>query len=193
MTTFLKSAFLVIVLVPALAAAQEGQPPDQGGPPPGSRPDATFFRAQAMRALNEKVDILMEQGKSDAAIAELRRVDTFDIPRENPAFELKIRLLGKLAGLYATAGHKEEALATIKRVLAEAPAGSPAEAAAWLDAGTVYRTLGMADDALKAFDRAIDLSNALARSGWRPHEGQPARRPRGGGPPERSQPTPQRP
>ncbi len=177
-------ALLVVTFAASALSAQENPP----GPPPQ---DASFFQAQAMRALNEKVDLLLDQKKTDLAIQELRRVYTFDVPRTQPAFEVKVRLVGRLAELYVATGRKAEALETVKGMLAEVAPGTPAEAAAWLEAGTVYRATGMPDEALKAFDRAIELSNRLAQSGWRPprregprdrREGGPDRRPAGGPP-----------
>ena len=162
---------IALVLLPVALAGQPGPPPDrrtggrsQSEPPPPL--DAAFFLGQAMRAINEKADLLLEQKQTDAAVDELRRVFAINVPKDRPVYELKARLIGRLAGLYAASGKKTEALDTLQRLLAELPAGSPAEAAAWLDAGTAYRSLGMADEALKAFDRAIELSNQLAKTGW---------------------------
>jgi len=148
-------AAIALVLFPIALAAQPGPPPDrhaggryQGEPPPPL--DASFFLGQAMRAMNEKADLLLEQKQTEAAIQELRRVLGMEVPKDRPVYELKVRLVGRLAGLYATSGKKAEALETLKSLLAEVPTGSPAEAAAWLDAGTAYRTLGMPEEALKA-------------------------------------------
>ena len=182
-------ASFFVLLVPGLLAAQEGPQP---------RLDAPFFQGQAMRALDEKVSLLLEQRKNDAAIEELRRVYTIGVPKDHPVYEMKARLIGRLAGLYASAGRKTEALETIKGLLAEAPQGTPAEAAVWLDVGTAYRILGMPDEALKAFDRAIELSNRLAQVGWRPAQGPRGRNPREGppgpapgqAPPDRQPPGP---
>ena len=127
---------LVATLTATLLFAQEGPP----GPP---FQDASFFQALAMRALNEKVDLLLDQKKTDAAIQELRRVYTFDVPKGQPSFEMKVRLIGRLAELYAATGKKPEALEAVKGMLADVVAGTPAEAAAWLEAGTVYRAAGM--------------------------------------------------
>jgi tetratricopeptide (TPR) repeat protein len=166
-----------------LAAAVLAVPVRAQGPPPQAM-DAPFFQGQAMRALDEKVSLLVEQGKTAAAIEELRRVWDMHIPKLHPTYELKTRLLGRLAALYAATGAKEKSLETIKALLADVGPGTPAEAAAWLDAGSVYKTLGMTDEALKAFDRAIELSTRLSQSGgWRPPQGPRGGPPRDGPPP----------
>jgi tetratricopeptide (TPR) repeat protein len=184
-TTRTRLACTVVLLVSAVLGAQQepgprpgGAPFDRDGPPPAN--DAAYLRAQVMRALDAKADLLVAQGKPDLAISELRRVLAFEIPKTHPAFELKARLVGRLASLYAANGKKAEALETIKALLAGVAAGTPAEAGAWLDAGTVYRALDMPDEALKAYDRAIELSTTLARTGWRPPQEQPGRHPPGG-------------
>ncbi len=156
-----------IFLIVASARAQAPPPPD---------PERTFFQAQLMRALEEKATLLMEQGKPEAAATELQRVLAIDVPKENPVYGIKARLIGRLAATYATAGRAKEAIETIQKLLAEVPPGSPAEAAAWLDAGVVYRQAGMADEALKAFDKAIELSQKLAESGRRYPPGPPGSR-----------------
>jgi tetratricopeptide (TPR) repeat protein len=166
--TLLKSACVAVLLLPASLAAQ-----------PRGPMEAAFLRAQVLRALDEKVQILLEQGKTDAAIEELRRVYSVDLPKDHPAYEMKVRLIGRLAGVYAGTGKKQEALETLKGLLAELPPGTPAEAAAWLDAGAAYRALGMSDEAIKAFDRAIELSENLARAGGRPLPPRPGGRPPG--------------
>lgn len=188
-----------LALSAALAAKAlfaQGNPP---GPPPN---DASFFQAMAMRALSEKVDLLLNQKKTDAAIVELRRVYTFEVPKGQPSFEMKVRLIGRLAEIYAAAGKKPEALEAVKGMLADVMAGTPAEAAAWLEAGSVYRAVGMPDEALKAFDRAIDLSNRLAQTGWRapqdsrrpgPPGALPDRGPRDGPPDGGTPPPPHQP
>jgi len=158
---------LVMLLVPGLLAAQgppastdEGRPkPGPGGPPK----DALFYRGMAMLALDEKATMLAEAGSTDEAIAELRKVYDYDIPNDHPAFEIKVRLIGELATLYAADGRKAEAVNTIKGMLADLAEGTPAEAAAWFEAGKTYRAAGMVDEALEAFDRAIALSDALAK------------------------------
>ena len=186
---------LVVTCAAGALSAQENRP----GPPPQ---DASFFRGQAMRALNEKVDLLLEQRKTDLAIQELRRVYGFEVAKTQPSYEMKVRLVGRLAELYAATGKRAEALETVKGMLADVTAGTPAEAAAWLEAGTVYRAVAMPDEALKAFDRAIELSDRLAQSGWQPprredgrdrREGPPGRQPPGeppGAGPAESPPQP---
>lgn len=126
--------------------------------------DRTFLYANMLRAIDGKATLLLEQGKTDAALKELERAGTIEVPRESPAYEAKVHMIGRLAMTYSHAGRKKEALDTVQRLLAEVPAGSVAEASAWLDAGEVYRQLSMNDEALKAFDRAIELSEKLARS-----------------------------
>ncbi len=186
---------LAVTCAAATLCAQEKPP----GPPP---PDAGFFQGQAMRALNEKVDLLLDEKKSDLAIQELRRVYGFEVAKTQPSYEMKVRLIGRLAELYAATGKKAEALETVKGMLADVAPGTPAEAAAWLEAGTVYRVVGMPDEALKAFDRAIELSNKLAQTGWRPprrergrepHDGEPGRRPGEAPPDDGTPPPPSRP
>jgi tetratricopeptide (TPR) repeat protein len=183
---------VALLALPLVAAGQE--------PPPG-HVDAPFFAGQAMRALDEEADLLIQTGKVDDAIEALRHVYEFEVPREHPIYELKAHLIGRLAALYARKGAKDKALDTLKELLADVPPGTPAEAAAWLDAGTTYRALGMTDEALKAFNRAVELSTKLAKTGWRPplrRGGRPGRggpfqpppnRPEGGAP----VPTPQAP
>jgi tetratricopeptide (TPR) repeat protein len=160
------------------ASAQE--PPQ----PPG--PDRNYFSAQILRAIEAKSDLLIEQGKPDAAIEELRRAQAIELPKGQPIYEMKARLLGRLASLLAERGRKKEALETLQRLLADVEPGSPAEAAAQLEAGQAYRTLGMPDEALKAFDRAIELSQKLAGSARSP--GRPGLPPPGRGQPPRGQP-----
>jgi tetratricopeptide (TPR) repeat protein len=166
---------LLLALVwAALTAAQEApQPPSAPGKPPDARRrnqpppplnDADFFRMQTLQAIEGKADLLLDMGKLDAAIEELRKVSAMDISKDSPVYEIKIHLMGRLAMAYADAGRKAEALETGKKVLAEVPPGSPAEAEAWLEAGSVYKKLGMPDEALQAFDRAIALSQKLAQT-----------------------------
>lgn len=135
---------------------REGEPPH----PPG--PDRVFFQAQVLRAIEGKATLYMEQEKPEAAIEELKKALPIDIPREHPMFEAKAHLVGMLAIVYTNVGKKKEAVETIQKLLQEVPPGSVAEATATLDAGTVYRQAGMPDEALKAFDRAIELSQKLA-------------------------------
>ncbi len=166
-------------------AAPGAMPPGRrgpGGPPPG---DNGFLWAQAMQALEQKASLLLEMGKTDAAIDELGRVYAIDVPKAAPVYELKARLVGRLANVQADAGRKKDAAETVQRLLADVPPGSVAEASAWLDAGSVYRKLGMSDEALRAFDRAVDLSQKLAAS-----RGPAGREPPPGGRPPRP-PAPQ--
>jgi tetratricopeptide (TPR) repeat protein len=158
-----------------------GGPNDPGGYPPFPFPDPGFLAGQTIRALEEKADLLIEQKKTDAAIEEMRRVFSLDVPREGPAFELKAHLVGRLAITLANAGRKKEAVETMQRLLAAVPAGSVAEATAWLDAGVVYRQAGLPDEALKAYERSIELSQKLARlrgSSGPPPQYPPGRPPR---------------
>jgi tetratricopeptide (TPR) repeat protein len=136
--------------------------------------DALFYRGMALLALDEKAGLLEDAGRTDAAIAELGKVYDFDIPKDHPAYEVKVRLLGKLATLYVSNGRKDEAVETIEGMLADVAKGTPAEAAAWFEAGKTYRAAGMTENALEAFDRAIALSDALAKAA-------PERGPRPGG------------
>jgi tetratricopeptide (TPR) repeat protein len=168
---------LLALLFPVLLVAQEkpvrqpgtGRPPGprREGQPPPPRDDAQFFKMQTLQAIEEKVDLLLEMGKVAAAIEELKKVYAIDIPKDHPGYEIKSHLIGRLAKAYADAGRKAEALETVRKLLADVPAGTPAEAGAWLEAGSVYKKLGMPDDALKAFDKAIELSKKLAATGWR--------------------------
>ncbi len=156
-------------LLAASLLAQQGPPPREGGPqgPPHGPPqspqmDRGFLYGQMFQALDSKVSLLVEQGKNDAAIDELKKVLAVDVPKEHPIYEAKARLIGRLAITLTNAGRKKEAVETIQRLLAEVPPGSVAEASAWLDAGTVYRQSGMPEKALDAFDKAIELSQKLA-------------------------------
>ncbi len=167
-----------LLLIATCAAATTFAQDNPPAPPPMN---GSFFQAQALRALNEKVDLLLDLKKTDLAIQELRRVYAFDVPKTQPAYEIKVRLIGRLAEVYAASGKKSEALDTVKGMLTEVTPGTPAEAAAWLEAGTVYRAVAMPDEALKAFDRAIELSNKLAQSGWRPPGRERSRGSREGG------------
>lgn len=153
-----------------------GPRPGAEGPPPMER---FFFIARELQAVDEKVNLLMQLGKTDAAIEELTRVMTIEVPKGHPVYEVKVHLIARLASISAEAGRKRPALDTIQRLLADVPPGSPAEAEAWLAAGSVYKALGMPEEALKAFDRSIELSQKLARSGRRPGPPQGA----GGRPP----------
>ncbi len=172
-------ALLWALAVPVIFAGQEAPPQTRPGGPPARRggqgegmpqmPDPTgFFQAQAMRAMDEKGSLLLEMGKNAEAIQALREVYTLDVSKQSPMYELKVHLIGNLAKAYLAAGQKSQALETMKKVLSEVPAGSPAEAAAWLEAGGVYKKAGMPEEALKAFDRSIELSEKLAVSGWAP-------------------------
>jgi tetratricopeptide (TPR) repeat protein len=174
-----KIALLVALATPVMFAAQEARPQARpGGPPPRrgalgegmpQMPDPSgFFQAQAMRAIDEKGSLLLEMGKTAEAIQALQEVYTLDVPKQSPMYELKVHVIGSLAKAYLAAGQKGQALETIRKVLAEVSAGSPAEAAAWLEAGGVYKKAGMPEEALKAFDRSIDLSKKLAAGGWAP-------------------------
>ena len=157
----LPAAIAALLLPHALAA--QGRPPGPQGPgQPG--PDRAFLYVNVLRAIEGKAAILVEQGKLDAAIEEMRRAYTIEIPRENPAWEAKAHLISRLARTYAEAGKRKEALETLQRLIADVPAGSVAEASVWVEAGATYRQLGMNEEALKAFDRAIELSEKLART-----------------------------
>jgi tetratricopeptide (TPR) repeat protein len=123
---------------------------------------------QTMQAIQGKVDLLLEMGKIGEATEELKKVLALDIPKDSPGYEVKSHLVGRLAMAYADAGRRAEALETVKKLLADAPRGTPAEATAWLEAGSVYKKLKMPDEALKAFDKAIELSKKLAATGWKP-------------------------
>lgn len=168
---------LLLASAPLLA-----QEPAGGPQPPPNDFDRYFFQVQVLRAIEGKASVLMEQGKADAAIEELKRAQTVDVPKDHPAFEAKVHLLGQLAIAMTNVGKKKEAVETIQRLLQDVPAGTPAEAAAWLDAGVVYKQAGLPEEALKAFDKAIELSEKLARSGRRPGPFPPGRPggPRGG-------------
>jgi tetratricopeptide (TPR) repeat protein len=145
--------------------------------------------ALALRALDEKATLLLEQGKTDAALVELKRTFDIDIPRDHPAYELKAQGIGRFAITLTNVGRKKEAVETIQHLLAEVPPGSVAEAAAWLDAGTVYKQSGMPEEALKAFDRSIELAQKLAKT--RGPAGRPPQPPPGGRP-QRPQTQPPR-
>jgi tetratricopeptide (TPR) repeat protein len=148
------------------------------GPPP---PPNNFIYAQMFRAIAMKTDMLVEQGKVEAAIAEMEKALAVDIRRDEPAYEMKAQLAGRLALTYAQVGRDADAVQTLQKLLAEVPSGSVAEAGALLDAGQVYRQLGMTEEAMKAFDRAIELSAKLARRPRGPAG--PDRPPRGDAPP----------
>lgn len=170
---------------PAPQAGGHRQPaPRPGGPPADAPKDAVFFKVQTLQAVEEKVDLLRDLGKNDAIIEELKKVYAVDLPKDSPAYEMKSHLIGRLAMAYADAGRKPEAIDTLKKLLADVLPGTPAEASAWLEAGSVYKKLKMSEEALKAFDRAIELSKKLAQSGWRPPRppGPPGGRAPGGAP-----------
>ena len=159
-----------LALVPAALAAQPAPAPAGAlprSPDPRGGPDRVFFLAQEVRALDEKVSLLVETGKPDVAIAVARKAEGVDIPKDHPAFELKVHLLARTAQIYADTGRKKEALEALAKVGADVPKDGPAEAAFLLDAGRVYRKLNMPDEALKAFDRVIELSDKLSRMGRR--------------------------
>lgn len=172
----------------ALSSAAFGQAPSQGMPPgrppdgerPGPPPDR-FPMALTLRALDEKASLLLEQGKTDAALVEMKRAFDVAMPMDHPAYEIKAQVIGRFAITLTNVGRKKEAVETIQRLLAEVPSGSVAEAAAWLDAGTVYRQSGMPEEALKAFDRSIELAQKLAKT--RGPAGRPPQPPPGGRPP----------
>ncbi len=192
------AAAVAVVAAAFLAPAVSAQtlppqgPPPHGGPPEGDRsgpPPDRFPMALALRALDEKATLLLEQGKTDAALVELKRTFDIDIPRDHPAYELKAQGIGRFAITLTNVGRKKEAVETIQRLLAEVPPGSVAEAAAWLDAGTVYKQSGMPEEALKAFDRSIELAQKLAKT--RGPAGRPPQPPPGGRP-QRPQAQPPR-
>lgn len=182
----------------AFSAPALGQGPPQGMPPgppsdgerPGPPPDR-FPMALTLRALDEKASLLLEQGKTDAALVEMKRAFDVAIPKDHPAYEIKAQVIGRFAITLTNAGRKKEGVETIQRLLAEVPAGSVAEAAAWLDAGTVYRQSGMPEEALKAFERSIELAQKLAKTrgpaGRPPHQPPGGRAPRPQGQPPRGE------
>jgi tetratricopeptide (TPR) repeat protein len=196
----MKRAILAVLVTAATAAScglmgqeappqgRPGAPPPhgaQGGDMPPAPDPAGFFQAQAMRAMDEKGSLLLEMGKPAEAVQALKDVYTLDVPKQSPMFELKVHVIGSLAKAYLAAGQKAQALETMKTALADVPPGSPAEAAAWLEAGTVYKKAGMPDEALKAFDKSIELSKKLAAGGFHPPPPGGAQGPRSGpgGPP----------
>jgi tetratricopeptide (TPR) repeat protein len=167
-------ALAALALLPAALAAQPGPGPAGAlprSPDPRSGPDRVFFLAQQVRALDEKVSLLVETGKPDAAIAVAKKAEAIEIPKDHPAYELKVHLLARSAQIYADTGRRKEALEALAKVGEDVPKDGPAEAAFLLDAGRVYRKLKMPEEALKAFDRVIELSEKLARTGRRPDPG----------------------
>ena len=143
----------------------QGAPPRAGGPEaPAPFPDRGFLLAQVIRAYGEKAALLFDQGKPEAAIEELRKGAAVDVPKDHPAYELKVQLMGRLAVALADTGRTKESVEAVQKLLADVPPGSVAEAQAWLDAGVVYRRAGMPDEALKALDRSIELSQKLAKT-----------------------------
>ena len=172
------NVLLLSLLLAGSLAAQEPRPPGPPSGQPDRGPDRNFFLAQTLRAIDSKAGILIDLGRHEAAADELKKVLALDIPKDGPMYEAKVHLVGRLAISLTNVGRKKEAVETIQKLLAEVPKDSVAEAQALLDAGTVYRQAGMPDEALKMFDRAIDLSQKLA-----------AKAPRGpadgGGPPAR--------
>jgi tetratricopeptide (TPR) repeat protein len=168
----------ILALAAAVASAQVA------GPPPDH--ERGFFLAQAMRAIDEKANLLIDQGKPEAAIVELEKVLTMDVPAWHPAFEMKVRMTGRLASTYAAVGRTTDAVRLVEKLLAAVPKDTPAEAAACLDAGMVYRQARMPEEALKAFDRAIVVSQKLAESG------RPSGPPSSWGRPTTQPPTPQK-
>lgn len=168
MSWSVRSLALLLAAFAALAlprpAAAQGPPPPQPGGPAAPGPDRSFLLVNVLRAIEGKAMILLDQGKTEAALEELRRAQTVEVPRESPAWEAKAHLISRLARTYAEAGKRKEALETTQRLLSDVPPGSVAEATAWVEAGATYRQLGMSDEALKAFDRAIELSEKLVRS-----------------------------
>ena len=177
---------LLFVVLASLSAAAQPQGPPQGGPGPDGPPGGMAFQrgflyAQMMRAMEEKSELLLESGKTDAAIDVLQRAFDVDVPKQHPAYEMKVHLIGKLAVTYVNHGKKKEGVETIQKLLADLPPGTPAEAAAWVDAGVVYKQAGLPDEALKAFDKAIALSEKLAKEAPRGPAGRPM--PPGGRPP----------
>ena len=188
----MKKALLVVAAAAAaslaLSSSVLGQAPPQGMPPgppvDGERPGPPLDRfpmALTLRALDEKASLLLEQGKTDAALVEMKRAFDVALPKDHPAYELKARVIGRFAITLTNVGRKKEAVETMQRLLADVPAGSVAEAAAWLDAGTVYRQSGMTEEALNAFDRSIELAQKLAKT--RGPAGRPPHQPPGGRPP----------
>ena len=163
------SLLLSAPLAAQMMGGSHGQGPHGGMSREGDGPmgDRFYFVAQELHAVDAKVNLLVQLGRTDAALEELARVETIEVPKNHPVYEVKAHLIGRMAATYAVAGKKKQALDTLQRLQADVPPGSPAEAAAWLDAGTVYKTLSMPDEALKAFDKAIELAQKLARSGRR--------------------------
>ncbi len=161
-------AIFVLAILLSLSARTNGQE----GPAPDDR---NFLLGQVLMAIDHRAQILSEQGKPEEALEELRRILTIEIPKDHPAYEIKVRVLGRIAMAYAQSGKRKEAIESLQRLLADVPPKSVAEASAYLDVGQVYRSLGMADEALKAYEKAIELSQKLAQN--------PPRRPRPMGPP----------
>lgn len=133
--------------------------------------EARFFNGLSLMAIDEKASMLAEGGKTDAAITELKKVYGYDIPKDHPVYEIRVRLIGKLAKLQAASGKKDEAKKTLGDMLVDVAKGTPSEATAWFEAGRAYRELGMTDEALKAFDKAIALSDELAKRDLGPGHG----------------------
>ena len=167
------ATLLVTALLAAASLAAQGPPPPR---------EDDFLYAQMFRAIEMKTDMLVEQGKVEAAIAEMEKALAIEVGPGVPAYEMKVHLAGRLALTYAQAGRNADAIQATQMLLAGVPPGSVVEATAQLDAGQVYRQLGMTEEAMKAFDRAIELSAKLARRPRGPAgpHGQPRR---GDGPP----------
>jgi tetratricopeptide (TPR) repeat protein len=181
-----RAALAALAFLPSALAAQPGPPPAGSLPrsPDGrSFPDRVFYLAQQIRAMDEKVSLLVEAGKPDVAITVAGKAEAVDVPPDHPAYDLKIHLLARAAQIYADTGHRKEALEVLSKVGADVPKGGPAEAAFLLDAGRVYRRLNMPEEALKAFDRVIELSEELSRMGRRYDPGPRARSGSPSGPP----------
>ena len=185
LVTLAAAVAVVVAVFPVPTVSAQGiplqGPPPHGGSPEGDRPGTPpdrFPMALALRALDEKASLLLEQGKTDAALVEMKRAFDVDVPKDHPAYESKAHLIGRFAITLTNVGRRKEAVETIQRLLAEVPSGSVTEAAAWLDAGTVYRQAGIPDEALKAFDRAIELAQKLTKT--RGPAGRPPPQPPGG-------------
>lgn len=153
--TFLEilSGLLLAVLASSVPLLADDGPEDEED----AREERTELLHQIAEAHFEKAAILEESGRVDAAIEELRRIETLPFPDEEDVEEQLFEVNVFMAELYLEAERFKEAETLLNGALKRF--SDPPSRSVQLHTlmGYALREQGRGEEALKHFDRAIDL------------------------------------
>ncbi|MEM6702483.1 MAG: tetratricopeptide repeat protein [Acidobacteriota bacterium] len=142
--------WLVLVFVAALAMAQGLDPEEEAE----RRFDVLNRIAEAHF---EKAWLLQEAGRSDEAIAELKKALELPFPPGEISEERRLGVVLALCEMYLEQGRPLDAARTAEGVLDEWQEQPARLAELHIILGYAYRALEQNDKALRHFDRAIEL------------------------------------